>query len=288
MKILQYLFISLSHQILKILPYRLIRLLSVPIGILYFLLTFRSSIKLFKRRKIFEKLKINYKPLIVKINYTRYWLETLWLTNKNFSKHITPHIEIENQEYVDKLKKQYPGLIFALPHLGNWEFAIPIGNSIKLNLLAVAEPLSNSYVLNWFKSLRESLGIEIIIGGKGQNTFDLLANKLKSGKDICLLSERSIKKSGVATEFFGQLAAFPKGPVALSLKTEVPIIPTAMIKTKRGYKLRFNKPFYVPYFENEATSIQHGLKTLSKSFEELLALDINDWHSIQPVWTSEY
>ena len=77
-------------------------------------------------------------------------------------------------------------------------------------------------------------------------------------------------------------------PQALSLKTEVPIIPTAMIKTKRGYKLRFNKPFYVPYFENEATSIQHGLKTLSKSFEELLALDINDWHSIQPVWTSEY
>ena len=186
MKILQYLFISLSHKILKILPYRLIRLLSVPIGTLYFLLTFRSSMKLFKRRKIFEKLKINYKPLIVKINYTRYWLETLWLTNKNFSKHITPHVEIENQEYVDKLKKQYPGLIFALPHLGNWEFAIPIGNSIKLNLLAVAEPLSNSYVLNWFKSLRESLGIEIIIGGKGQNTFDLLANKLISGKDICL------------------------------------------------------------------------------------------------------
>ena len=106
--------------------------------------------------------------------------------------------------------------------------------------------------------------------------------------DICLLSERSIKKSGVATKFFGQLAAFPKGPVALSLKTEIPIIPTAMIKTKRGYKLRFNKPFYVPYFENEATSIQHGLKTLSKSFEELLALDINDWHSIQPVWTNEY
>ena len=147
MKILQYLLISFGHRILKIFPYTLLRLLSVPIGILYFLLTFRSSAKLFKRRKIFRKLKINYNPLVVKINYTRYWLETLWLTNKNFSKHISPHVEIENQEYVDKLKKQYPGLIFALPHLGNWEFAIPIGNSIKLNLLAVAEPLNNSYVL---------------------------------------------------------------------------------------------------------------------------------------------
>ena len=288
MKILQFAIINLSHNMLKFLPYSMIRFLSVPIGTIYFLFTFRSSIKLFKRKVIFNKLKIKYKPLNVKINYTRYWLETLWLTKKNFSKHIAPYVEIENIEYVDKLKKQYSGLIFALPHLGNWEFAIPIGNSIKLNLLAVAEPLNNSYVLNWFKSLRESLGIEIIIGGKGQNTFESLVEKLKSGKDICLLSERSIKKSGVAIEFFGQLAAFPKGPVALSFKTGVPIIPTAMIKTKRGYKLRFNKPFYVPYFENDATSIQYGLKTLSSSFEELLSLDINDWHSVQPVWTSEY
>ena len=288
MKIIQFAIINLSHNMLKFLPYSMIRFLSVPIGTIYFLFTFRSSIKLFKRKEIFNKLYIKYKPLNVKINYTRYWLETLWLTKKNFSKHIAPYVEIENIEYVNKLKKQYTGLIFALPHLGNWEFAIPIGNSIKLNLLAVAEPLNNNYVLNWFKSLRESLGIEIIIGGKGQNTFESLVEKLESGKDICLLSERSIKKSGVATDFFGQLAAFPKGPVALSFKTGVPIIPTTMIKTNRGYRLRFNKPFYVPYFENEATSIQYGLKTLSKSFEELLALDINDWHSIQPVWTSEY
>ena len=288
MKIIQFAIINLSHNMLKFLPYSMIRFLSVPIGTIYFLFTFRSSIKLFKRKEIFNKLYIKYKPLNVKINYTRYWLETLWLTKKNFSKHIAPYVEIENIEYVNKLKKQYTGLIFALPHLGNWEFAIPIGNSIKLNLLAVAEPLNNNYVLNWFKSLRESLGIEIIIGGKGQNTFESLVEKLESGKDICLLSERSIKKSGVATDFFGQLAAFPKGPVALSFKTGVPIIPTTMVKTKRGYRLRFNKPFYVPYFENEATSIQYGLKTLSKSFEELLALDINDWHSIQPVWTSEY
>ena len=60
MKILQYLFISLSHQILKILPYRLIRLLSVPIGILYFLLTFRSSIKLFKRKEIINQLQMKF------------------------------------------------------------------------------------------------------------------------------------------------------------------------------------------------------------------------------------
>ena len=142
-------------------------------------------------------MKINYKPLIVKINYTRYWLETLWLTYKNFSKHITPHIEIENQEYVDKLKKQYPGLIFALPHLGNWEFAIPMGKYLDLNLVAVAEPLDDENILHWFTELREDLGCKIILGGKGQNTFERVKELLKNGHHVCLLSERHVGKSGV-------------------------------------------------------------------------------------------
>ena len=289
MKLFQYLFIRLFHGILSNLPFTIVRALAYPIGIIYFIFTFRSSTLLYKRRiEIFKPNDLQYNPLMVKINYSRYWLETLWLTSRNYEKSISNKIEIINFDYVKKLKKQYPGLIFALPHMGNWEFAIPAGNSLNLNLLAVAEPLSNKYVLNWFKKLRENLGIEIVIGGKGQNTFNLLVDKLASGKDICLLSDRSVNKSGVAVEFFSNIASFPKGPVALSLKTSVPIVPTAMIKMSTGYKLYFHKPFYVPLFENEATSIQQGLKTLSNSFEEILSMDINDWHSIQPVWTVEY
>ena len=289
MKLFQYLFIRFFHGILSNLPFTIVRALAYPIGIIYFIFTFKSSTLLYKRRiEIFKPNDLQYNPLMVKINYTRYWLETLWLTSRNYEKSISNKIEIINFDYVKKLKKQYTGLIFALPHMGNWEFAIPAGNSLNLNLLAVAEPLSNKYVLNWFKKLRESLGIEIVIGGKGQNTFNLLVDKLASGKDICLLSDRSVNKSGVAVEFFSNIASFPKGPVALSLKTSVPIVPTAMIKMSTGYKLYFHKPFYVPLFENEATSIQQGLKTLSNSFEEILSMDINDWHSIQPVWTVEY
>lgn len=289
MKLFQYLFIRFFHGILSNLPFTIVRALAYPIGIIYFIFTFRSSTLLYKRRiEIFKPNDLQYNPIMVKINYSRYWLETLWLTSRNYEKSISNKIEIINFDYVKKLKKQYPGLIFALPHMGNWEFAIPAGNSLNLNLLAVAEPLSNKYVLNWFKKLRENLGIEIVIGGKGQNTFNLLVDKLASGKDICLLSDRSVNKSGVAVEFFSNIASFPKGPVALSLKTSVPIVPTAMIKMSTGYKLYFHKPFYVPLFENEATSIQQGLKTLSNSFEEILSMDINDWHSIQPVWTVEY
>jgi len=191
-----------------------------------------------------------------------------------------------DNEYITNLKNE--GIIFALPHVGNWEMAIPVGKSINLDLIAVAEPLSNHYVLNWFKNLREELGCKIIIGGKGQNTFNTLIKELNSGKHICLLSERSINKTGVGVEFFNNLASFPKGPVALALQTQLPIVPTTFLKIDNKYSLVFEKPFYVPLFDNEAISIQQGLKTLSKSFEKLISLNPNEWHSIQPVWSHEY
>tara|TARA_B100001027_G_scaffold212408_1_gene181729 strand:+ start:148 stop:1017 length:870 start_codon:yes stop_codon:yes gene_type:complete len=289
MKLFQYLLIRIFHLIFKNLPFYIVRVLAFPTGLIYFICTIGTSAKLYKRKKdIFEPKELRYSPLLVKINYARYWLETLWLTKRNFDRYMSKNIEVVNFDTIKKLKKQYPGVILALPHMGNWEFAIPAGNNLNLNLLAVAEPLSNTYVLNWFKKLRESLGIEIVIGGKGQNTFSTLVEKLESGKDVCLLSDRSVNRSGVAVEFFSNIASFPKGPVALSLKTGIPIVPTAMIKTETGYKLYFHKPFYVPLFDNEATSIQQGLRTLSKSFEEIVSMDINDWHSIQPVWSIEY
>ena len=287
MKKIQFLFIKSLHNVFKFVNLNILLSISYLIGPIYYVVSFKNTINLHRRKKRFiEYSNIKYNPLSVKINYVKYWLETIWLTKKNFKKKLSKKIDIQNIEYISNIKNN--GIIFALPHIGNWEMAIPVGKSIGLDLLAVAEPLQNEYVLNWFTKLREDLGCEIVLGGKGQNTFDLLTDKLNSGKHVCLLSERSLNKSGIATEFFNDVASFPKGPVALSLKTKLPIVPTALLKINNKYTLIFEKPFYVPLFENEAISIQQGLKTLSKSFEKLISIDPNQWHSIQPVWTNEY
>ena len=288
-KYLQYLLIIFTHNLVKHLNLRFLLVLSYIVGPIYYLLSFKNSMNLHKRISRFQKFgEISYSPIKVKINYVKYWLETLWLTKTNFQNKILNNVEIVNEHYITTLKTSNIGFIFALPHVGNWEMAIPVGNKLDLKLLAVAEPLDNQKVMTWFKSLREELGCEIILGGKGQNTFNLVQEKINNGYHVCLLSERSVNKSGVGTEFFGDLAAFPKGPVALALKTGVPIVPATFIKINNKYTLYFEKPFYVPHFENEAQSIQQGMKVLAKSFEKLISLDANQWHSIQPVWTDEY
>ena len=281
---MKYSLIKLLHSLVKNISIKYFLYISYPIALIYYLLTPFSNFKLSKRKKYID----NYSIFKVKLNYVRYWLETIWLTKDGYAKYIYPKVTIINEEAIRKLNKTHSSYILALPHVGNWEFAIPMGKELDLNLVAVAEPLTDLNILNWFTNLREQLGCKIILGGKGQNTFEEIKALLGKNNHICLLAERHVGKSGVGVEFFNQMAAFPKGPIALSLETQLPVVPTAFIKSTNGYELHFGKPFIVPFFENQAQSIQHGLKVLSKSLEELIILDPNQWHSIQPVWTSEY
>ena len=277
-------FIINLHKAIKNLNISRLLFISYPLGFFYFIFTPLSSYKLSKRKVNIE----NYSALKVKINYIKYWIETIWLSKEGYMHQIYENVEIVNEDEVRKLNKNFRSFIIALPHTGNWEFAIPMGERLNLKLLAVAEPLEDKNILNWFTSLRESLGCKIILGGKGQNTYQKLLNHINDGYHVCLLADRHVGNSGVGVEFFNQMAAFPKGPIALSLETQVPVIPAAFITVNGMYKLIFGKPFIVPHFENDAQSIQHGLKVLSKELEKLILLDPNQWHSIQPVWTSEY
>ena len=280
----KYKLITTLHRVIKRLNIRILLLIAYPLGILYFIFTPISSFKLSRRKKNIN----NYSALKVKINYVKYWIETVWLSQEGYMSQIYDYVEIVNEEEVIKLNKNFNSFIIALPHVGNWEFAIPMGEKLNLNLLAVAEPLQDTKILDWFTDLREGLGCEIILGGKGQNTFNKLLERISEGYHVCLLADRHVGRSGVGVEFFNNMAAFPKGPVALSLETQVPIVPATFLYIDRKYKLVFGKPFIVPHFENDAQSIQHGLKVLSKEMEKLILLDPNQWHSIQPVWTSEY
>ena len=175
--------IRILHNMFKKLPPNFIYVISYFIGLVYFIFTPFSNIKLKKRKDRID----NYSIFKVKLNYVRYWLETIWLTKEGYKNYIEPKVEIINEDIVRKLNKNYSSYIIALPHLGNWEFAIPMGKFLDLNLVAVAEPLDDEKILHWFTELREDLGCKIILGGKGQNTFERVKELLKNGHHVLSL-----------------------------------------------------------------------------------------------------
>src|SRR5210317_379629 len=126
-KYLQYLLIIFTHNLVKHLNLRFLLVLSYIVGPIYYLLSFKNSMKLNKRISRFQKFgEISYSPIKVKINYVKYWLETLWLTKTNFQNKILNNVEIVNERYITTLKTSNTDFIFALPHVGNWQYLLVI------------------------------------------------------------------------------------------------------------------------------------------------------------------
>ena len=92
-------------------------------------------------------------------------------------------------------------MIIALPHMGNFEQAGAwvIGRGAG-KFTTVAERLRPESVYESFLQARQSLGFEVLPLTGGGSPFGTLAQRLRGGGLVCLVSDRDLKESGVEVE----------------------------------------------------------------------------------------
>ena len=121
------------------------------------------------------------------------------------------------------------GVIFALPHMGNWEHAgawIVLRGAGKVT--TVAERLRPESLYDRFVAFREGLGMEVLPHSAGASRFGVLAQRLRAGGLVALLCERDLTGSGIEVEFFGEPARIMGGPAALAEQTGAALMPVTL------------------------------------------------------------
>jgi len=119
-------------------------------------------------------------------SYGRYWAEVFWFRPRRKAR-IVEHSSVTGLDPVFAAKADGRGIIFAVAHMGNWEVAGALGESLELPVLAVAEDLPNRRITEWFIETRAAFGIEIIIAGRG-STMATLARGLQEGSVVALVA----------------------------------------------------------------------------------------------------
>src|SRR5216683_2966285 len=153
-------------------------------------------------------------------SYARYWLETFRLPVMPVDRLVggmrdTGHIRTAF-EYLAAGR----GVVFALPHMGNWDQAgawiIASGAG---SLTAVIERVKPESVYGRFVAFREGLAMEVLPASGGTQRFAILAQRLRAGKTVGLICDRDVTGGGIEVEFFGEKARMMGGPAALAVQT---------------------------------------------------------------------
>jgi lauroyl/myristoyl acyltransferase len=221
-------------------------------------------------------------------SYARYWLEVFRLPAIGVERLVSGmHFRGSGEEALFASLKSGRGVLIALPHMGNFEQAgawvIARGTG---PLTTVAERLKPESVYESFVRFRQTLGFEVLPLTGGSAPFGTLAQRLRAGHLVCLVSDRDLKESGIEVELLGEKARIAAS-AALAVHTGAALLPTATWFDEDGWGACIYDEVPVPATGTRAEKIAAMSQQLADAFSEAIAEHPQDWHMLQRVFTAD-
>jgi len=223
-------------------------------------------------------------------SYARYYLET-------FRLQIIPderiragmHVNQENVDLTLEHMKNGRGVIYALPHMGDFEQA---GRWVILagagSFGTIAERLKPESLFQRYLKFRQGLGMEVVPTTGGPHPFGVMAQRLRAGKLVCIVADRDLSDTGVEVDFFGEKALFPAGPAALAIQTGAALMPVSCwFVGETEWAAHVYDEIPVPAEGTRKEKAAAMTQALVTVFEQAIREHPEDWHMLQKVFVND-
>jgi phosphatidylinositol dimannoside acyltransferase len=217
-------------------------------------------------------------------SYARYWREAFRLPSMDLKKQgelLDPHFG--GQEHIAAALDAGRGVILALPHSGNWDMAGVWLVWKHGTFTTVNERLKPESLYLRFIAYRESLGFEMLpLTGGERSPFEVLAERLRANRPVCLMADRDLSRSGVQVDFFSEATRMPAGSAKLAIETGADLLAVHSWFTADGWKFSTSPPL-----DTSSGDVTVITQKLADHFAKNIAAHPADWHMMQPQWLSD-
>ncbi|HEX6449167.1 MAG TPA: phosphatidylinositol mannoside acyltransferase, partial [Trebonia sp.] len=223
-------------------------------------------------------------------SYARYYMEAFRLPVIPLERvRDGMHIGQANVDVALKHLKDGRGVIFALPHMGDFEQAgLWVNQAGATSFTTVMERLKPEAVYEKFLKFRESLGMEVLPTTGGPNPSGVLARRLRAGKLVCLVADRDLSDTGLEVDFFGEKALLPAGPAALAVQTGAALMPVScwfIGESEWGADVYDEIP--VPETGTRKEKVAVMTQAMASVFEQAIREHPENWHMLQKVFVND-
>ncbi|MEB3983132.1 phosphatidylinositol mannoside acyltransferase [Mycobacterium sp. 663a-19] len=217
-------------------------------------------------------------------SYGRYWREAFRLPSMDHAALARQLDEaFQGTENLEKALAAGRGVVLALPHSGNWDMAGVWLAQTHGTFTTVAERLEPESLYRRFIGYREGLGFEVLpLSGGDRPPFEVLCERLRDNRAVCLMAERDLTRSGVEVDFFGEATRMPAGPAKLAIATGAALLPVHCWFEDRGWGFSIHPPL-----DCGSGDVRVITQALADKFAEGIAAHPADWHMLQPQWLAD-
>jgi phosphatidylinositol dimannoside acyltransferase len=222
-------------------------------------------------------------------SYAQYWLEVFRLPVIPTERLLAEATYNENLDAALDVLATGRGVVFGLPHMGNWDAAgawvIAKGAG---SLTTVQERLKPESLFDQFVAFREGLGFEVLAAsGSAVSVFGTLTDRLRAGKLVCLVADRDVTGTGTEVDFFGEKARMMGGSAALAERTGAALFPAVLWHEDGRLAIQVGEEIPVPAEGNRKHKVAEMTQQMARYFEAGIREHPADWHMLQRVFTAD-
>lgn len=217
-------------------------------------------------------------------SYARYWREAFRLPSMDLKALAVELADgVEGEEHVIAGLEAGRGVILPLPHSGNWDMAGVWLAQTHGTFTTVNERLKPESLYHRFIAYRESLGFEMLpLSGGERPPFEVLAERLRDNRLVCLMADRDLTRAGVQVDFFGEPTRMPAGAAKLALETGAALLPTHCWYKPDSWQVDIHPPL-----DTSSEDVGVITQALADRFARGIAAHPADWHMMQPQWLAD-
>jgi phosphatidylinositol dimannoside acyltransferase len=215
-------------------------------------------------------------------SYGRYWREAFRLPTMDH-RAVARRVHCLGAENLEAGLAAGRGVVMALPHSGNWDMAGVWLVQTYGTFTTVAERLKPESLYRRFINYRASLGFEVLpLSGGDRPPFEVLCERLRDNRIVCLMAERDLTRSGVEVDFFGEPTRMPAGPAKLAIETGAALVPVHPWFDGDDWAHSMHPPL-----DCASGDVGAITQALADFFAEGIAVHPADWHMLQPQWLAD-
>lgn len=218
------------------------------------------------------------------VNFTKYLVDFL-RAEKLTSEFLDTRVGFNDTAIFDVLRAEHKNFIVVTAHLGNWELGGGVLSLRGFDMAAVARPHENSKTNKFFDQQRDFMSMEVIpLGIAVRRCFKVL----KEGKVLALLGDKEFGNGGFIMDICGHKASIPKGPAALSLKFNIPLVPAFMLRNKDDNYDFFAEDLILPRDKNGNKRSEEDIcKDYVAVIEKYIKKFPDQWFMFEPYFQSD-
>jgi KDO2-lipid IV(A) lauroyltransferase len=218
-------------------------------------------------------------------NHSYHWIDFFYFAQRPLSA-ARSHVEgIEEREKIFAAERQGRGVIIATAHLGNWYVGGFLLAGLDHKIHVVYKPDRFAVVEKLRSRMQKRWGIgEIPVGATAFSALPIV-RALRDGQIVAMQCDRDFNNTGVAVEFFGRPAFFPRGPFVAAMATGAVVLPSFVLRTPDdNYRVAIEDPLPIARGGDPEADLRANVEAFVAILERYVRADPTQWYCFYPFW----